>query len=320
MIQLRRITLTRAFRTNLFIVILILNQMALSAVWGNIVTTLALPFPLQLIISQFLIFIVPAILFFVITKEEIKTTLTLKPLGLGNALIIIIISIFIQPLMSLLSALTSIFFTNEVSNTLMQINEIPFIFVLISMAVTPAICEEVFFRGIVFSGYKNLKLTKAALMTGFMFGLMHLDAQQFLYAFAMGVIFAYLVYYTKSIFASILAHFVINGTQVLYSRILISNVPDVSMELASQPPTSSEYAILIVSLIFVVIMTIPVLWLAFYILKKINTPKLEYGEILGEEILDYSPIAGYEEKSTNIPFYVIIVLYLIIVILPMIIT
>ena len=48
---------------------------------------------------------------------------------------------------------------------------------------------------------------------------MHLDGQQFLYAVALGIILALVVRITKSIFSSMIIHFIINGTSVTMSKL-----------------------------------------------------------------------------------------------------
>ena len=51
---------------------------------------------------------------------------------------------------------------------------------------------------------------KAALMSGLIFGLMHLNFNQFSYGFVLGVIFAAVVEASGSIYASMAIHFLIN--------------------------------------------------------------------------------------------------------------
>jgi membrane protease YdiL (CAAX protease family) len=48
---------------------------------------------------------------------------------------------------------------------------------------------------------------------------MHLNGQQFLYAFVLGSIFAYIVRVSGSIFTSMIAHFTVNGIQVTMAEI-----------------------------------------------------------------------------------------------------
>ena len=53
-------------------------------------------------------------------------------------------------------------------------------------------------------------MTGAALMSGLLFGCFHLNINQALYAFVMGIVFAYMVEATGSLWSSVIAHFAVN--------------------------------------------------------------------------------------------------------------
>jgi len=69
------------------------------------------------------------------------------------------------------------------------------------------------FKGIILSDCQNIEIVKSSFVLGLFFVFIHLDMHQFLYTFIIGIIFAVFVLYTGSIFSSITAHFIINGTQ-----------------------------------------------------------------------------------------------------------
>ncbi|MBC8060405.1 MAG: CPBP family intramembrane metalloprotease [Clostridiaceae bacterium] len=166
---------------------------------------------------EFGVLFIPAILYLVISKKSIKETLRLNPIGIKSILMIIVIGIIAQPLMMFLGTLSQLFFHNQVTDALNELNSLGYFAMIAMVALTPAICEETVMRGVVLSGYRKVDIKKAALMNGFLFGLFHLGPQQFLYAFALGVVFVYLVEITNSIYASMLCHFIVNGLQVTLS-------------------------------------------------------------------------------------------------------
>lgn len=307
--------MSRSYRTNLFMLIMMIHQIILSFFWYYIVFYLNLGFVGQMIATQVLIFIIPAFIMAVIMKEPLKEIFSIHPLGWRNFLLIFLISIFIQPIMSLLSVLSSMLFPNVVSDIMMDTIVIPLPGMILAMAVMPAIGEELFFRGLIFSGYKNIEIKKACLMTGFFFGLMHLDGQQFFYAFAMGVIFCYFVYKTHSIFASMLSHFTINASQLLLSRIT-EYAADANSIDYSAVPTREDYILAISAVGVLIVFTLPILILCFWFFHKINKPEpVNELEILSVDIFDYSPITKYEEKLWNLPAFFVLVLYFLIVFL-----
>ena len=85
------------------------------------------------------------------------------------------------------------------------------ILALILAAVIPAIVEELIFRGIIFQGLRKYGPVKAILLTSFLFALIHLSAQQFVFPFLFSIVLCYVVLKTNSILASMIIHFVSNA-------------------------------------------------------------------------------------------------------------
>lgn len=91
------------------------------------------------------------------------------------------------------------------------------LFVFVS-AVTPAICEEILFRGMILSGLrKKFSDVVSIVLSALMFALMHQSLQQFIYPFLLGLVLGWLYLRTGSVVASMLAHFFNNFFVVLVS-------------------------------------------------------------------------------------------------------
>ncbi|WP_122640011.1 ABC transporter permease subunit/CPBP intramembrane protease [Romboutsia sp. Marseille-P6047] len=103
-----------------------------------------------------------------------------------------------------------------------------FILNLLIVACMPAICEEIFFRGFLLSSFKDNKktCTGAVILTGVLFGFMHMDFIRMIPTGILGISFAYAVCKTNSIFVSMLMHFLNNGLSVVVSHFL-SNIEHV---------------------------------------------------------------------------------------------
>lgn len=309
------IYLTQSYRTNIFVLCMMLNQIVLLFLWRYIVSLFHLELIGQLIATQLLTFIVPIILFFILTKEPLIKTLRIKSLQFKNIILIIFLSFLIQPFMSFLSAFTAVFFPNEVSTLFYNMRDINATFLIIGMGVAPAICEELFFRGVTFSGYKNMGITKACLTAGFLFGLMHLDGQQFLYAFALGAMFCFLVYKTQSIFSSILAHFTINASQAIMAISTISALsPEDLNTLQNTSYTLADRLLQVLYAYAYFILSLPLLLITIWIFLRVNknNPSIAVSESNSYSYSDHC------EKVFNIPFLFILIIYVFIVfILPM---
>lgn len=229
------------FQANLFAFILLLLYAIAPSALVPLFKRMNISSELYIVLPQILLLLIPTIIYFMITRKPIKDTLKLKKIGIESIGIIIAIGIFAQPIAMFLSFITQFAFPNRISQVVSSLDDIPLIVRLGIIALTPAICEEITMRGVVLGGYENVNIRKAALMTGTFFAILHLDGNQLLYAFVLGIIFAYLVRITGSIYSSMICHFTINGTQVLLSELAtkMMHLSDESVELARNTGISS---------------------------------------------------------------------------------
>ena len=87
--------------------------------------------------------------------------------------------------------------------------------ILALLALVPAICEELAFRGFILSGLRRMKSPlMAVLVSSLFFGIAHTVLQQSLTAFALGLVIGYISIKTRSIYPCILFHFVHNSLQL----------------------------------------------------------------------------------------------------------
>lgn len=98
-----------------------------------------------------------------------------------------------------------------------NISFVHIVWVSLVLAVLPAVGEELCFRGTIQNllAKTNLGNKGAIIVTGFTFALMHLEFDNFLSIWVMGIVLGLLYYYTGSIWVSILAHFCNNMLMVL---------------------------------------------------------------------------------------------------------
>lgn len=79
---------------------------------------------------------------------------------------------------------------------------------VLSVAILPAICEEFVHRGLLVGGLsKTIGYKKAILISSLLFGLMHLNIQQFFYATILGVLMGFIAAMTRSIWPAVIIHF-----------------------------------------------------------------------------------------------------------------
>lgn len=174
-----------------------------------------------LLIMPEIILLLPSLLYMAFMRDDTVSDCSVTKVSPLTAFLTVLFAFCIIPLVSLINMISSLFVENGVSETLTYtVESNPLIVNLLIIALLPAVVEEIIFRGLIFNGYKKRNPLKAALMSALLFGLIHMNINQFSYAFVIGIIFALLTYVTGSIIPSIIAHFVINGTSVVFSHIL----------------------------------------------------------------------------------------------------
>jgi len=183
----------------------------------------------NIVILEFGFLLVPALIISKLSGITMKETFKIKWLKFTDVLIIIGISILSLILAGIISNLSMQFFHNflaDATNAWGNMNLLQWVCIL---AITPAICEEAVMRGVVLSQYKNVSCAKAAIMNGLLFGIFHMNFNQFFYAFVLGVVMAYLVIITGSILSSVLMHFTINGISAISNWAIRKNSPVINV-------------------------------------------------------------------------------------------
>ncbi|MBY6837571.1 MULTISPECIES: type II CAAX endopeptidase family protein [Clostridium] len=315
----------KTFRANLYFLIILLGEIVGGQVLGIFYSILGISdIRLILFLNHMILFIIPAIIYVIIVKPNIKQTFKLNKLYLKDFFLIIVLSFVSQPLVSLFSLITSFFFENDIGNFVSEISSTPFLIMLLLMAVMPAITEEITLRGIVQSGYDDKSDLKTCIVIGLLFGIFHLNGQQFLYAAVLGGILAYLVRVTNSIFASMTLHFMINGTSVVMQKMLTFlqdkfGIEEAAQDISIKALSLAEKMSLLKSYIVAGVVSAFLIVLILKKLKKINDKRkqnlineqIQYKEA---EIIDYQyfnkGIAyNKEDKIMNWPLIVTIIIY-----------
>ena len=90
---------------------------------------------------------------------------------------------------------------------------------IISLAVIPAVCEEILYRGMVARAFSRKSYVFAIFMGAFMFAIMHGNPIQFVHQFMLGILCCVVYFTTGSIYASMIIHFTNNLIAVVGSYI-----------------------------------------------------------------------------------------------------
>jgi hypothetical protein len=167
-----------------------------------------------LLLSQLLMNIIPFAAYMLFTKKKFSDVLPRERASFKAVIFVLLMIPLAIPASGLLSSFSQLFFNNDIGDAVGELyNQTTFLTGILFIAASPAIFEELVYRGAVLQGYAKAPVKVAVIMSGVFFGLMHMNAQQFLYAVFLGVIMALIVRYSRNILLAVLFHFGFNGTQ-----------------------------------------------------------------------------------------------------------
>lgn len=102
----------------------------------------------------------------------------------------------------------------------------------ITVAVFPAVVEELLYRGVLYRYLRGHGVQFAAITSSIIFGLIHLNFLQFFFASFMGVVCCYIYEATGKIRYSMLLHLLNNSVLVLFSILPVTNEVGVIIQMA----------------------------------------------------------------------------------------
>jgi len=121
----------------------------------------------------------------------------------------LILSLLLYPALGINYDTTDLFKVDSSSRILSKI------ILVITLAVTPAFFEELFFRKAIINLSIKYGKTFALIFSACLFGLLHMNISQGLFAFMMGLLFGTIYIYTGDIKLTMLIHFLNNGFAAL---------------------------------------------------------------------------------------------------------
>lgn len=175
---------------------------------------------LSLLLTQ-LIIALPVIILLIRHKaknpdDSIMEYMGIKKMRIGTIFLVIVFSVLIRFPITLINAISMLFVENEVQNSLApMVGSQPLIVSLILIGIVPGMFEEFVYRGYFFGTYKRHGFWRGVIFSSLIFGMMHLNFNQFGYALFMGIAMCLLAEATGSILGGMIVHFCINGSSVV---------------------------------------------------------------------------------------------------------
>lgn len=237
-----------------------------------------------LMITQYLVILLPPLVYVMADKLSIRETFRLNKISFKHGFLVACITILMYPL----AAFGNIFLMTIISLLgNLNVPELPtassgreYLVFLFIISISAGICEEMFFRGFILSGYERLGRKKAIIFSAILFGVFHFNLYNLVATTILGLVFACLVIETNSIFAGMIGHMVNNGFAVTLGFLLNLGqelVPDIegASEIAMEIPT--RLALVSSALVLGIIGIITSL-LAYQLFKIIKKDLAEEGQ------------------------------------------
>lgn len=185
----------------------------------------------------------PAGMYLLFQEKPNKEKVRFRFLSWKAILLLLVITIALEIVTIEVNVATSLIFSSYTTDLISSdVSGGSFWVSLICMAVLPAVFEELSFRGVFFQEYRSAYGAWAgALLSGFLFGIYHMNMRQFVFAFLCGVFFALLVEAANSIAASMFLHFMMNAISCI-AIYATAQFPDTSMEMAEA--TQKQYLLM----------------------------------------------------------------------------
>lgn len=203
---------------NRLLLITVVIYLGASLLLGRL-SFLKLPVSVSMVLSEALI-LVPSFIYCRVKGISVKEQLPMRGMKFSVWVLVVVCTYLMYPLLIVMNALTLFFVESGTVDAINAVTGGNFVTATLLMAVLPALVEEFVFRGMLFGTYKKSKMLPAIFLSAFLFGGMHMNLNQFLYTFVLGIYMAFLVEATGSILSSMLAHFTVNFTSVVMSYAL----------------------------------------------------------------------------------------------------
>ena len=150
-------------------------------------------------------------------RIPLRRAIRFKRISGKNAFLCIGFAFFLMPVMTLINAISLLFSKLVIQETVQEVvGRYPLILSIFIIAFIPCMFEETIFRGVIYNETRKWNVRGGIILSAFLFGLAHMNFNQFSYAFIFGMVFALLIEATDSIVATMMIHFIINANSYSY--------------------------------------------------------------------------------------------------------
>ena len=205
---------------------------------------------LSLLVSSVILYVpmvAITLIYTFIKKEKVADAFGFKKIKVSTVFLAILLTIVAMPMSTLANLISQLFVPNILAQGMDTFMEESAVLVLLAAAVIAPICEEIVMRGFMQNRLaKLIPFVASAILSGFLFGVLHMNLNQFCYAWVLGVVFAFVNRASGSIFTSMIMHLVYNivgmGASIFAYTVAKANNMDIAQTAeATRANTSGMY-------------------------------------------------------------------------------
>lgn len=174
-----------------------------------------------------MVVVLPVLIFMLASGENVISFLGFHRMRFTSVLMTGLFTFLSVPFLTVMNLFSQLWVKNEVASSMEQMNagQMPFGLILFSTGIVAPVFEELTCRGAYYHAYERSgRRIGAMVMSAVIFAVIHMNFNQASYAFAMGIFAVLLLEVTGSLWACILYHGLINGSQMalLYGALKIN--------------------------------------------------------------------------------------------------
>lgn len=173
------------------------------------------------------------LVFYLVKRKKIKSVPMMKSKCTSKLFVKCLITIFsVNMILSLIEMLLAVFTGFSLSVPMKGIENMNPVLLFATVAVFPAIVEELMFRGVLYRYLREHGVQFAAISSSIIFGLVHLNFLQFIFSTIMGVVCCYIYEATGKLRYSMLLHLLNNSILVLFNILPITGAVSAFVQIA----------------------------------------------------------------------------------------
>lgn len=247
-----------------------------------------------------LVILIPAIATILYCGDRLRVVIPFKRIKISSALLTVLYVVMLFPLVTFINSVSMLFVDNTVVGLSDQILGMPMWQMFLSIGIFGPFVEEVVFRGFFLQSYQRTgRIIASMILSSILFGMMHMNFNQFAYGAVMGLMLALLVEATGSVLTSFIAHATFNSIEVILMYATSDLIDSAENMLTELEETNQILLTIGIYFVAAVIFTA----LAFCIVVKISDIERRKEFFVG---IPKCPKQGY--KLITVPLIVAIVI------------